>query len=131
MRGTDELTVPGPNGTTVTQNINLAHGRGWTMALRARHFKRAAARRASRLTSRGVRVDLRCLPNAGYNQLQVENDTMLHALKHLLFRLFGYRPGHNPSSGSTRDPYAWKPAPRKPQPKGRSGSVAVVEPDDQ
>jgi hypothetical protein len=29
-----------------------------------------------------------------------------------------------------RDPYAWQPVPRKPGPKGRSGAVAVAEPDE-
>ena len=28
------------------------------------------------------------------------------------------------------DPYAWKPAPLQPRPKGRSGTVAVAEPDE-
>jgi hypothetical protein len=32
--------------------------------------------------------------------------------------------------GFPGDPYAWKPAPLKPRPKGRAGSVAVAEPDD-
>jgi hypothetical protein len=32
--------------------------------------------------------------------------------------------------GSPRDPYAWKPAPLKPRPKGLQGAVAVAEPDD-
>jgi hypothetical protein len=29
------------------------------------------------------------------------------------------------------DPFAWKPVPRKPPPTGRSGSVAVAEPDEE
>ena len=28
------------------------------------------------------------------------------------------------------DPYAWKPVPRTSPPRGRSGAVAVAEPDD-
>jgi hypothetical protein len=31
--------------------------------------------------------------------------------------------------GSPWDPYAWKPAPRKPRPNVRSGAVALEEPD--
>ena len=32
--------------------------------------------------------------------------------------------------GARRDPYAWKPAPLKPRPPGRSDAVAVAEPED-
>jgi hypothetical protein len=32
--------------------------------------------------------------------------------------------------GPAADPYAWKPAPRRSPPNGRSGSVAVTEPDE-
>jgi hypothetical protein len=32
--------------------------------------------------------------------------------------------------GDSRDPYAWRPVPRRPQPKPRSGAVAVAEPDE-
>jgi hypothetical protein len=31
---------------------------------------------------------------------------------------------------SPRDPYAWKPVPRRPLPNLRTSSVAVAEPDD-
>jgi hypothetical protein len=53
---------------------------------------------------------------------------MLLALKRLLafFRIW---PGHRPPDFE-RDPYAWRPVPRKPQPKTRSGAVAVAEPDE-
>jgi hypothetical protein len=29
-----------------------------------------------------------------------------------------------------RDPYAWRPVPRRPRPNPRSGAVAVAEPDE-
>jgi hypothetical protein len=32
--------------------------------------------------------------------------------------------------GAARDPYAWRPVPRKPQPKARGGAVAVAEPEE-
>jgi len=53
---------------------------------------------------------------------------MLRALKRLLafLRLWS---GH-PPPGAELDPYAWRPVPRKPRPKARSGAVAVVEPDE-
>jgi hypothetical protein len=38
-------------------------------------------------------------------------------------------PGH-PPSGSERDPYAWRPVPRKPPPKTRTDAVALLEPDE-
>ena len=53
---------------------------------------------------------------------------MLRALKRLLTFL-GFGPRHQPA-GNERDPYAWRPVPREPQPKTRSGAVAVVEPDE-
>ena len=53
---------------------------------------------------------------------------MLRALKRLLAFL-GLWSGHQPP-GAERDPYARRPVPRKPQPKARSGAVAVVEPDE-
>jgi hypothetical protein len=33
--------------------------------------------------------------------------------------------------GSSRDPFAWKPAPVRPRPKTLTGSVALAEPDDE
>jgi len=33
--------------------------------------------------------------------------------------------------GGTLDPFANRPAPVAPKPKGRSGAVAVAEPDDE
>jgi hypothetical protein len=53
---------------------------------------------------------------------------MLRALKRLLAFL-GLWSGHQPP-GAGGDPYAWRPVPRKPQPKSRSGAVAVVEPEE-
>jgi hypothetical protein len=50
----------------------------------------------------------------------------------LLTRLWRWlRTWRGPATpGSRRDPFAWKPAPVRPRPKGRSGSVAVAEPDE-
>jgi hypothetical protein len=53
---------------------------------------------------------------------------MIRALKRLLAFL-GIWPGHQPP-GADHDPYAWRPVPRKPRPKARSGAVAVAEPDE-
>jgi len=53
---------------------------------------------------------------------------MLRQLKRFLAFL-GFCSGHQPP-GAERDPYAWRPVPRKPQPKVLSGAVAVVEPDE-
>jgi hypothetical protein len=53
---------------------------------------------------------------------------MLRALKRLLAFL-GFWPGQQPP-GADCDPYAWRPVPRRPPPKARSGAVAVVEPDE-
>ncbi len=36
----------------------------------------------------------------------------------------------DPPPGSPRDPYSWKPAPRKPRPNLRSGAVALKEPEE-
>ena len=47
-----------------------------------------------------------------------------------LLRWLGLRRGPG-RSGARGDPYAWKPAPLKPRPPGRSGAVAVAEPEDQ
>jgi hypothetical protein len=53
---------------------------------------------------------------------------MLPAVERVLIWL-GFRRGPLPP-GSPHDPYAWKPAPVRPRPKGRSSAVAVAEPDD-
>jgi len=53
---------------------------------------------------------------------------MLQALKRLLEWL-GLWSGHHPP-GEKPDPYASRPVPLKPQPRTRSGAVAVVEPDE-
>ena len=49
---------------------------------------------------------------------------LILALVAAFFGFGGRRPGNE------RDPYAWRPVPRKPQPKSRSGAVAVAEPDE-
>jgi len=41
----------------------------------------------------------------------------------------GLASGYHPP-GAERDPYAWRPVPRTPKPKPRSGAVAVAEPDE-
>ena len=51
-------------------------------------------------------------------------DTIRRVLAWLRFRQWPLPPG------SPHDPFAWKPAPLKPRPKGRSGAVAVAEPDE-
>ena len=53
---------------------------------------------------------------------------MFRALKRLFAFLGLWRRGHAP--GRDHDPYAWRPVPRTPRPKGRSGAVAVAEPDE-
>jgi hypothetical protein len=53
---------------------------------------------------------------------------MLRALQRLLAFL-GLWSGRQPP-GAARDPYAWRPVPRTPPPKTRSGAVAVEEPDE-
>jgi len=53
---------------------------------------------------------------------------MLRALKRWLARL-GLWVRHQPPDAEG-DPHAWRPVPRKPRPKSRSGAVAVVEPDE-
>jgi hypothetical protein len=54
---------------------------------------------------------------------------MLRVMKQLLRWLGLWRDPHLP--GSPGDPYAWKPAPVRPRPKGRSTAVALAEPDDE
>ena len=54
----------------------------------------------------------------------IMRDSLIRFLRKL-FRL----PGDIPP-GSKRDPYAWKPAPLRPRPGTRSGSVTVAEPDE-
>lgn len=53
---------------------------------------------------------------------------MLRAIRRLLAilgRWSGYRP-----PGADADPFAWRPVPRKPNPKTRTDAVAVLEPDE-
>jgi hypothetical protein len=55
-------------------------------------------------------------------------ESVLLALKRLLvfLHLWPYRR----PPGAARDPYAWRPVPRKPHPKPRSDAVALLEPDE-
>jgi len=53
---------------------------------------------------------------------------MIRALRRWI-ALLGLWMGHHPPDAEG-DPYAWRPVPRKPRPKARSGAVAVVEPDE-
>jgi hypothetical protein len=53
--------------------------------------------------------------------------TPLQAIRRVLALL---RAGWQRPPGDRRDPYAWRPVPRRPQPKPRSGAVAVAEPDE-
>jgi hypothetical protein len=53
---------------------------------------------------------------------------MLRVLRWLL-TFFRRGPWRRPP-GSASDPYAWRPVPRKPPLKSRSGAVAVAEPDE-
>ena len=54
---------------------------------------------------------------------------MLSVIKRLLSALFG-RALSEPPPAPPHDPYAYRTAPRKRGPYDRSGSVAVLEPDD-
>jgi hypothetical protein len=55
--------------------------------------------------------------------MNVFNMDLLKRVLRWIGMLFG--PG-----GGTLDPFANRPAPVSPKPKGRSGAVAVAEPDD-
>ena len=55
-------------------------------------------------------------------------DTIRRALDRLR-TLFGFGDSRLPPD-SARDPYAWRPVPRKPRPSQRSSAVAVAEPDE-
>jgi hypothetical protein len=55
--------------------------------------------------------------------MSIFNATTLKRVLRWIGMLFG--PG-----GGTLDPFANRPAPVSPKPKGRSGAVAVAEPDD-
>jgi len=46
-----------------------------------------------------------------------------------LLAFLGLRRGPQPPDAA-RDPYAWRPVPRRSPPKIRSGAVAVEEPDE-
>lgn len=52
---------------------------------------------------------------------------MLRVLKRLLVFLGLWS---EPAPPAEPDPWAWRPVPRKPTPKVRSGAVAVLEPDE-
>jgi len=53
-------------------------------------------------------------------------------MRRVLRRLFAFlgRWRRPQAPGSGHDPYAWRPVPRKPTPKSRTGAVAVAEPDE-
>jgi len=53
---------------------------------------------------------------------------MLTTFKRLLAWLRRWKDPIPP--GSTRDPYARKPVPLRPSPKGRQDAIALAEPDD-
>jgi len=53
---------------------------------------------------------------------------MLSAMKRLLSFLGRWAAARSPDDDP--DAYAWRPVPRKPQPKPRSSAVAVMEPDE-
>jgi hypothetical protein len=53
---------------------------------------------------------------------------MLGLLQRIL-RFLGLSSG-DPPPDHGRDPYAWRPVPRRPKPKTRSGAAAVAEPDE-
>ena len=55
--------------------------------------------------------------------MNILNATTLKRVLRWLGMLFG--PG-----GGTLDPFANRPAPLSPRPKGKSGAVALAEPDD-
>jgi hypothetical protein len=84
---------------------------------------RIDALNSARSTARMTRYDA---PNAGETPYGCWEAAMklLKRLLRWLSILFG------PGGGTQYDPFANKPAPLKPRPKTRSGSVAVAEPDD-
>jgi len=55
---------------------------------------------------------------------------MLQAIKRVLALLGFLRDDRSDPGGHDHDPYAWRPVPRTPAPKGRQGAVAVAEPDE-
>jgi hypothetical protein len=55
---------------------------------------------------------------------------MIRNMKRAVDRVLAMiREGSDPPP-SPRDPYAWRPVPRRPMPNLRTSSVAVAEPDD-
>ena len=58
----------------------------------------------------------------------LEGGPMLSAMKRLLSFLGRWAAARSPDDDP--DAYAWRPVPRKPQPKPRSSAVAVMEPDE-
>ncbi|PYR58594.1 MAG: hypothetical protein DMF91_16850 [Acidobacteria bacterium] len=55
---------------------------------------------------------------------------MLHKIWRRVLEVVGwFRGGGSP--GAPRDPFARKPAPVTPKPRGLTGSVALAEPDDE
>jgi hypothetical protein len=55
-----------------------------------------------------------------------------HVMRRVLGRLLDWLGSwRRPLPPESRpDPHAWRPAPLRPQPKDRSGAVAVAEPED-
>jgi hypothetical protein len=51
----------------------------------------------------------------------------MHRLIRRLMALLRF--GRQPP-GDRRDPFAWRPVPRRPQPHPRSSAAAVAEPDE-
>src|SRR5437773_7439782 len=72
-------------------------------------------------------LSIGCCMNDEARARQIGRKVVLHAVKRFLAWLGSWGRHRPPDS---RDPYAWKPAIVKPRPKGRSGAVAVAEPDD-
>jgi hypothetical protein len=60
--------------------------------------------------------------------LNFKKTSIVKALEYLRTRL-GFGPGPQPPDAG-RDPFAWRPVPRRPAPNLRSGAVAVAEPDE-
>ena len=55
---------------------------------------------------------------------------MIKTIRRLLLDLFTHFFGGHQSPGSSRDPYAGRPVPKKRGPQDRSAAVAVAEPDE-
>jgi hypothetical protein len=67
------------------------------------------------------------LPERGTGMHHFNTSSLARALEYLR-RLFRGPTPQPPEAG--RDPFAWRPVPRRPRPNQRSGAVAVAEPDE-